>query len=219
MDKIRCSNGKQFVLYHTAEACEPASYEISYIEESIVVLAISCITCAALTYKYKMEIKIWMYHTNVLSSWVTEQSIANTKEYTAFVCFSKSEDKFVKNKLMPQLEGSNPSFKLCIHTRDWNAGDHIPSRIRRSVANSQCTIIVLSQSFLKSFYCREELQTAWNQSLEDKSHRIFLIPLEEIATEELDNELRGYINECLHIPWKDNEWFWKKLRYLISHQL
>lgn len=87
-----------------------------------------------------------MYYSRFFSSWVTKQNIDNSKDYDAFICFTKNEDGFVRNKLMPQLERSNPSY--CIH----------------------------------------------------------IIKLEEITTDELDDELKANINECLYIKWTDNEY-------------
>ena len=36
-------------------------------------------------------------------------------------------------------------MQVCVHSRDWNVGEGIPSQIFRSVADSRKTIIVLSQ--------------------------------------------------------------------------
>ncbi len=80
----------------------------------------------------------------------------------AFVSFTGDEGldmDFVRHTLQPQLEvESNPPFKLTIHLRDFEADTLIYVNIRRAVENSNSAIIIMSQEYVNSRWCREEFE-------------------------------------------------------------
>lgn len=139
--------------------------------------------------------------------------------YDAFVCFARDDEKFVKTRLRPMLEDHDPYFKLCVHLRDWVAGDRINDQIYQSVRNSRRTIIVLSHNFLNSELCMLEFTVARDQAIKDRANRIIVIMLEDIAPHRLTEDLRAYITSYTYIPWQDNDWFWSKLRYALPHSI
>ena len=59
-------------------------------------------------------------------------------------------------------------YKVCVHSRDWNVGEDIPSQIFRSVEDSRKTIIVLSKSYVESKWSDLEFKAAHKKALIDK---------------------------------------------------
>ena len=59
-------------------------------------------------------------------------------------------------------------LQVCVHSRDWNVGEDIPSQIFRSVEDSRKTIIVLSQSYIESQWSDMEFKAAHKKALIDK---------------------------------------------------
>ena len=60
------------------------------------------------------------------------------------------------------------TLQVCVHSRDWNVGEDIPSQIFRSVEDSRKTIIVLSQSYIESQWSDMEFKAAHKKALIDK---------------------------------------------------
>ena len=83
------------------------------------------------------------------------------KENDAFVSyFSDGPDHiFVQQILQPKLEvESNPPFKLTLHIRDFRADMLIYVNIIKAIRNSNSAIILMSQEYIDSSWCREEFQ-------------------------------------------------------------
>ena len=80
-----------------------------------------------------------------------------TKKNDAFVSFQSDngpDNNFIKNILQPKLEQeTNPPFKLTIHLRDFRA-----DTLSNAVVNSNSAIILMSQAYIDSRWCREEFE-------------------------------------------------------------
>lgn len=99
----------------------------------ILILVVSAIALIVgmglgLFYKYQKKIKIWLFHRGwCLWCCPPEDMIW---QYDAFISYSHLDKDFVNDQLVPQLESEEHQFKLCIHDRDWIAGDFILTQVR-----------------------------------------------------------------------------------------
>ncbi|KAK6628561.1 hypothetical protein RUM43_002376 [Polyplax serrata] len=217
LSNVTCSNNNRQLSHLSISDLCPAS----------TVLIVSCILIAAfgilvgslafLYYRYQREVKVWLYSHQFCLWFVTEQELDKNKLYDAFVSYSHKDEEFVINTLVPELESGDTPFKLCLHYRDWIAGEWIPNQIARSVENSRRTLVVLSPNFLESVWGRMEFRAAHKQALSEGRARVIVVLYGDVGpTDQLDPELKAYISMNTYVKWGD-PWFWGKLKYALPH--
>nr|CAD7431033.1 unnamed protein product [Timema monikensis] len=72
-----------------------------------------------------------------------------------------SDRTFVVGELLPTLENGPEKYKLCLHERDFPLGSFITHNIIEAMQNSRFTIVVLTDSFVQSQWCKWELDIVW----------------------------------------------------------
>ncbi|XP_062699906.1 toll-like receptor Tollo [Aedes albopictus] len=136
------------------------------------------------------------------------------KLFDAFVSYSSKDEAFVAEELAPMLENGDPSYKLCLHYRDFPVGAYIADTIVQAVESSRRTIMVLSENFIKSEWCRFEFKSAHHQVLRDRRRRLIVILLGEVPQKDLDPDIRLYLKTNTYLQWGD-KLFWEKLRFAL----
>ena len=86
--------------------------------------------------------------------------------FSAFVsCDHRDTKYFVYRKLLPNLETEETKLKFCVAQRNFLVGATILDNIMRAIQKSRKVIFIVSQYFLQSKWCKEELLIAhqvWN---------------------------------------------------------
>lgn len=217
LQKITCADQEISMFQMTSE--ELCSSNIDWIMGGCLVAFFGIIIGAlsAVYYRYQREVKVWLYAKNFCLWFVTENELDKDKLYDAFISYSHKDEDFVVNDLMPNLEKDPRPFKLCVHFRDWLAGEFIPKQIARSVDESRRTIVVLSPNFLESVWGRMEFRAAHSQALSEGRARVIVVLYGDIGpTNDLDPELKAYLSMNTYVKWGD-PWFWQKLNYAMPH--
>lgn len=209
---ICATTGTNFNYLVEEDFCDNTFFVILKVFLSLCPIMISLIL-AVIYYKYKQEIRVWLYARNLCPGFFIEEDLDKQKKYDVFVSYSHKDAEFVEEQLVPILEGSY-NYNLCLHYRDWIPGSFIAENICDSVANSKRTLIVLTPNFLESVWGKMEFRIAHTEAMKERRNRVILLLKEDIDTEKLDAELRSYISTNTYIKWGDS-WFWKKLRYAL----
>uniref|UniRef100_A0A673JUL4 Toll-like receptor 4 n=1 Tax=Sinocyclocheilus rhinocerous TaxID=307959 RepID=A0A673JUL4_9TELE len=142
--------------------------------------------------------------------------------YDAFVIFSSYDEVWVMNELMENLENSVPPIQLCLHMRDFQAGKSIASNIiDEGIMGSRKIIVVVSQHFIDSAWCRFEFELAQSRFMMERSANIIIIILEDVEERKTKKvfELHKHLKKNTYLKWSrdplSNMRFWMRLRKAI----
>ncbi|XP_046370592.2 toll-like receptor 3 [Haliotis rufescens] len=142
--------------------------------------------------------------------------------YDVFVAYSYDDLAWVKQHLMPVLEGSD-GLKLCIHNRDFEVGKFITENIVDSVENSRKVIIVLSNNFAKSGWCQFELNLIQRHVIECGQRLLVVVMLEDIDPCHVTKSLRAMLQTTTYLEWGEEshtrQAFFNRLRLLVKRPL
>lgn len=137
------------------------------------------------------------------------------KYYDAFVSYAPLDEHFILEHLKPELENGPIQYRLCLHSRDWIVGDCFTQHIVRSVNESQRTIVILSQNFIKTVWSDTEFRMAHKTALASMQHRLIIIIYGDIDDfDSLDSELKACLQANTYLSWGDLN-FWRKLRAVL----
>ncbi|XP_076470839.1 uncharacterized protein LOC143300794 isoform X2 [Babylonia areolata] len=191
----------------------------------LVVVVAVLLVLLALAVRYRKEVRILMY-TRVhilIPCGFPKSPLASVPEktYDAFVAYAHQDSEWVLGSLLKRLEhpSGNPKgrrpCKLCIHQRDFVVGKPIIDNIVDSIAASRHTIVVLTNSFVKSGWAMEELQQAYHQSLEERRRHLVMVVLENIEHSSMGAVLRRCCKTFTYLHVSD-PLFWDRLLYSIQ---
>ena len=111
---------------------------------------------------------------------VTPLKRNRTVNATIFYHFD-TDDEFVLNHLLPELEETR-KFKLCIQSRNFIPGRDIKDNIDEAIEGSNSAIIVMSQGFVDSMWCKEEFTHCYIENMKDESFNLFVIIMQPTDT-------------------------------------
>ncbi|XP_051013321.1 toll-like receptor 2 [Acomys russatus] len=143
--------------------------------------------------------------------------------YDAFVSYSEQDSYWVENLMVQQLENSDPPFKLCLHKRDFVPGKWIIDNIIDSIEKSHKTVFVLSENFVRSEWCKYELDFSHFRLFDESNDAAILVLLERIEKKAVPQrfcKLRKIMNTKTYLEWPldeaQQEMFWANLRTAIK---
>uniref|UniRef100_A0A8C9X9Y8 Toll-like receptor 2 n=1 Tax=Sander lucioperca TaxID=283035 RepID=A0A8C9X9Y8_SANLU len=144
-------------------------------------------------------------------------------EYDAFVSYSEMDSGWVEAHLVPELEQAEPPLRLCLHKRDFVPGGWILDNIIDAIEKSHRTLFVLSQHFVRSEWCKYELDYTHFRLFDQNDDTVVLILLEPIDKETIPKKfckLRRVMNSRTYLEWPDDDGlmprFWQSLRTAIK---
>ncbi len=167
----------------------------------------------------------------VFRSWFSEQWRRLREEeenckYDAFISYNSSDEQWVMDQLLPNLEGNGSSFKLCLHHRDFELGRDIVDNIVSAVYGSRKTICVVSRNFLRSEWCSLEIQLASYRLFDEHRDVLLLVFLEPISERQLSSyhRMRKVMLKKTYLQWPGSDCadptqaqdlFWNQLRRAV----
>ncbi|KAK2896517.1 hypothetical protein Q8A67_011005 [Cirrhinus molitorella] len=108
------------------------------------------------------------------------------------------------NELMENLENGVPPIQLCLHMRDFQAGKSIASNIiDEGIMGSRKIIVVVSQHFIDSAWCRFEFELAQSRFMMERNANIIIIILEDVEERKTKNVLglHKHLKKNTYLKW------------------
>lgn len=181
-----------------------------------IFIASVVIVCGA--FYYRRELRVWVYSRCGLrmcyKTTAFDEQQDKDRLFDAYVSYSVKDEVFVTQTLAPGLESGDPSYRLCLHYRDFNVSAYVADTIIEAVESSKRTIIVLSKNFLHNEWCRFEFKSALHEVLKDRRKRLIFVVTGELPPRDLDPDLRLYLKTNTVIEWGDRQ-FWQKLQFAM----
>ena len=175
------------------------------------------------------------------------------KLFDAFVIYARPDESFVTQHLAAELECGYPPYRLCLRYRDLpapslsnNSNDSstnsMPTTkdhgyafdaVTQVIECSRRTLVVISEAFLQSDWCKFELKAAHQETLSScKTHRLIVVivptsanpqhqylhsqpqvaKLADMLIQRLDSETKACIRGVTVLTWGERR-FWEKLRF------
>ncbi|KAM9477431.1 toll-like receptor 12 [Clarias gariepinus] len=139
-------------------------------------------------------------------------------QYDVFVSYSGTDERWVVNELLPNLERRGPPFlRLCLHSRDFHLGTDIVENITGSLYRSRYTLCLLSRHYLRSKWCSLEMKLATDRLLVENRDVLIVVFLEKISPKKLSvhHRLARVVKRKTYIDWPEDPEkqtaFWNRL--------
>lgn len=199
----------------------------------LITLAIIALALGALGYMYRWHIRYWMFLARLNIRRIGKGRSKKRKlrsytnyEYDAFVSYSNDDRNYVI-RLVAMLENFEPFLKLCVYERDFQIGTVISETVLESVAKSRKTVLIISDSYARSQWCRWEVQIAEHHRLffEDDNGEyvddsLVMIRLGDISDAHMTPTLKYLMKTRIYLQWdsepKKQKAFWDKLRRTLA---
>ncbi|KYB26109.1 toll-like receptor 2 [Tribolium castaneum] len=183
-------------------------------------------------YYFRWHLRYWLFLTRLHLSRNHKIRHRDTPQghvnylYDAFVSYS-SEDRNFVIRLVTMLENYPPYIKLCVYERDFEVGTMISENVLESVAKSRKTLLLISNSYAKSQWCRWESQIAEHHRLffQDENGQyvddsLILIKLGPVNETYMTPTLKYLLKTRIYLQWDEDEKkqkvFWEKLRTALA---
>ncbi|XP_053314058.1 LOW QUALITY PROTEIN: toll-like receptor 1 [Spea bombifrons] len=154
------------------------------------------------------------------------EEVQKSKRFHAFISYSQEDSVWVQNALIPNLENSDGSIKLCHHERHFVPGKTIIENIIHCIEQSFKSIFVLSTNCIQSEWCHHELYFAQHALFGKNFNNVILILLEPIPQYLIPNKyrkLKTIMKHRTYMEWpkekKKHGLFWANLWEAININL
>ena len=133
-----------------------------------------------------------------------------------FISYSSKDFSWVTKNLISLLEKHSIPYR--IHIRDFELGRPIVQNMAESVYNSRQFLVVLSNNYLASNFCREELHVALQRGVDTGDSTLVLVKIDnKLKKKQLPLALRAK-NLSDFEKYKEKQDWEKKILNIVSEQ-
>ena len=181
----------------------------------VILVVMVTVCCLRLRKKISDACWAWLFkqstiklRANIKES--NEPRLPRNREFDAFVLYHfDSDDIYVLDTILPELE-ENRHFKLHIHSRDFTPGCDIKDNIEEMIEGSNSAIIIMSQGFVDSKWCKEEFTHCYIENMKDAAFNLFVIMMQPADTlVNISNYMKTFFETKTFLQVEDPELFTK----------
>ncbi|XP_067659406.1 toll-like receptor 4 [Haliotis asinina] len=196
-----------------------ASYTGVVIGVLSLIILVLIFAVTGIVYRYRWKLRYLYYvarnrHRGYLPVEEEDQEF----EFDAFISYADEDRDLVVRKMRQRLEEMQ-GLKLCIHHRDFLVGEAIAANILNAVKSSKKTVIVLSRHFLRSYWCKYEVEMAKMESIYTGRNILLVVGLENIPVKDLPADIVELMCQDSYVEYTDDqdgqEVFWQNLERSI----
>ena len=128
---------------------------------------------------------------------------------------------FIFQELHINMEnGRNFKFKLCIPERDFTPGKSDIENFTDFLSRSHKVIIIVSNNYLESIWCRFEIGNAQLKMYEENRNLLIFILLDDLKKNDLPRVFRCLMSYSCVLRWPKSFYkqsvFWKRLKLALQ---
>ncbi|XP_056237734.1 toll-like receptor 21 [Seriola aureovittata] len=221
---LQCQNDANYKFHNfKTNVCYIDLGEYLFFSTAVVIFLFTVTPLLYVKLYWKMKYSYYVFRSWFSDQWRRLREEEENCKYDAFISYNSSDDQWVMDQLLPNLEGNGSSFKLCLHHRDFELGRDIVDNIVSAVYSSRKTICVVSRNFLQSEWCSLEIQLASYRLFDEHRDVLLLVFLEPISERQLSayHRMRKVMLKKTYLQWPDSdctnpmqaqELFWNQLR-------
>ena len=143
-------------------------------------------------------------------------------ERDAFVSYAKTEAGFIKEKLVPSLEGSDHGLKVWVADRDSIPGASIAENLTHAIYSSKKSILLLSRRYFTESWCNYEMNMARVESIESQRKLLIIVLYEDISAKEMPLDYLRLLKTAESIEYPRHpqhlDTFWESLARTIQEE-
>nr|XP_037274611.1 protein toll-like [Rhipicephalus microplus] len=194
---------KLFMSLGEKDLCpETVSRTTTYLLTVLGLVAVT-LTLLSIYLRWKHNIRTWLDARGwgCLTRITSDDELDDDKLFDVFISFSSKDQDFIHDNILPIMD--THGFAYCTYERNFKGGFLLQDIIHDAVACSRRTLLVLTQNFVESEWCRWEFRVAHRRALQDKVNRLIVVLVDECASGSLDEDLRAYVRVTNYLRWNE----------------
>ncbi|KFM74476.1 Toll-like receptor 13, partial [Stegodyphus mimosarum] len=200
--------------------CLPVEYDIAKVLYcTFVPLFMLGFIAAFVWHQWKWNIRYFIFLARSRARRYKAQVTADRYAFDAFISYCEKDLPWIRKELVPNIEDGEPTIRLCLPDRNFDAAHSTMDNVAAAIEHSRTTVLVLSNEYMDSNWCRFDMEMAQHKLFEDTRSGLILILLEAIHKCKMTKNLQYVIRTRTCIAWTNNltgqKLFWERLRAAI----
>ncbi|CAC5421975.1 TLR13 [Mytilus coruscus] len=137
-------------IYKLLEKECSSSWEVILVVSITFIIFVVILVCG-LIYRYRWKLRYLFFMAK--SRYKRTSNVFPDEQiydYDAFISYEDEDQYFVHNTLLTNIERDG-QFKVCVHKRDFIAGNEIAANITDAIHRSRKTVCIITRNFLNSY--------------------------------------------------------------------